>query len=141
MKALSKRRTASFSSKRLESGLSNGLRAACSYDERQSSLLPGASIGAMKTSAKSSAFPCSRNAELFCATKVPCVIADPVASILAPLTTMPSSRSFTTWTKTSATSWIGFLRSTGGLTRTWLRKSPREANRLYQLSALVSYGA
>jgi hypothetical protein len=50
------------------------------------------------------ALPFSRLAELFCAMNMACVMAEPVASILAPLTMMPSSRSLTRRIKTSATS-------------------------------------
>jgi hypothetical protein len=51
MNALSKTMTASFSSKRLESGWSNGESAVASYERRDSSFWPGVSSGAMKTSA------------------------------------------------------------------------------------------
>ena len=53
--------------------------------------------------------------------------AEPVASIFAPLTTMPSSRSFTTCTKTSSMSCTGLERSIGGLMSTWLRNSALSA--------------
>jgi hypothetical protein len=51
MNASSKITTASFSSKRPDSGLSHAERAADSYELREISFLPGVSIGAMNTSA------------------------------------------------------------------------------------------
>ncbi len=74
------------------------------------------------------------------ATNVAWVSADPVATTLAPLTTMPFSFSATAWTQTSARSWIGRSRSTGGWMMAWLRNSTRSWARLYQARALASYG-
>ena len=107
------------------------------------SFWPRVSMGAMKTTAKSSALPRSSMAALalFCATKVAWVRAEAVASILAPLTTMPPSVSFTTRTKTSPTSWAMRCRSTGGFTRQWLRNSTLLAYSRYQRAALASKGA
>ena len=47
--------------------------------------------------------------------------AEPVATILAPLTTTPASVSLTAWTQTSARSWMARSRSTGGWMIAWFR--------------------
>lgn len=90
---------------------------------------------AKNTRAKSSALPASICAEATGATKVALVMALPVASIFAPLTTIPWSVSRSTWTNTSRISWIALLRSSGGLMIAWLRNSPWSAKARCQAQA------
>ena len=64
-----------------------------------------------------------------------------MATIFAPRTTTPSSVSLTAWMKTSVTSWISLLRSTGGFTSVWFMKYTRSCASLYQRRAFSSNGA
>lgn len=64
--------------------------------------------------------------------KLKWVIAEPVATTLAPLTIRPLSVSFSTWTKTSLTSSAGRLRSTGGWMIAWFQKSTFSWDSRYQ---------
>ena len=78
---------------------------------------------------------------LFWATKVAWVRAEAVASILAPRTTIPPSVSRTTRRNTSATSWAGLVRSTGGFTKQWFRNSTRRAYSRYHRAAFSAKGS
>ena len=108
-----------------------------SYEAREISFTPGAFIGTMKMQAYCLSWTGIRP---LWATKVAWVSAEPVATTLAPLTTMPLSFSATTWTQTSARSWIGRSRSTGGWMMAWLRKRTCSWACLYQARALASNG-
>ena len=54
---------------------------------------------------------------------------------------MPASVSFSTWQQTSATSFGGRSRSTGGWMMAWLMKGTRSWLNLYQRLALSWYGS
>ena len=99
---------------------------------------PGALVGTMKTTAN---FLSCTGMRPWCATKVKLVSTEPVATTLAPDTTMPASVSFSTCTQMSLTSFGGLSRSTGGWMMAWLMKGTRSWLNLYQRRAFSSYGA
>src|SRR6185295_14956072 len=112
--------------------------AVISYDGRQNSFTPCASVGTMHTNANGLVLIGS--APLL-AMKLKCVNVDVVATTFAPLTTRPASVSLTTCMYTSFTSSSGLSRSTGGFTMAWLTKETSSWTRLYQRRAFSSYGA
>src|ERR1043166_3167038 len=109
-----------------------------SYDGRQRSFTPGASVGTMQTNANGLVLIGS--APLF-AMKLKCVRVEVVATTLAPLTIRPASVSFVTCMYTSCTSSSGLSRATGGLTIAWLTKLTSSLTFLYHLRAFSSNGA
>src|ERR1700730_10473925 len=95
---------------------------------------PGVLVGTMNTTAN---FLSCTGMSPWCATNVKLVSTDPVATTLAPDTTMPASVSFSTWQQTSPTSLGGRSRSIGGWMMAWLMNGTRSWLNLYQRRALA----